>query len=544
MKKILILIVLVASWGTMFAQKDTVESGKSVIVKPYQPILQEPNKVNVYPNPETAYVQPPNFLYVPQVKTMQVVPSAGTPVIQTLPKRTTTLPDGGSLVLGYGNFNSPLLGFKYGSSIAGQTDYGLTADHFSLNGKDISRKMGQTGLAVYATRHLERVSVGARLGWEQNTWRYYGAEQYLIDSLGSKGLGIRNNIWRGNAFLNGRYQTARRKGIWGSGLDFYQLNNNLSQSELLIGIHLNGNVDIKRNPLTLALDMNFTNYSDSTVLKRHLIRFEPGYQFGKGALSIYLGLRNMIYSDTPGITNATVLPQVKLNAGLLKNRLQFEAGYKGDVSMVTLEKMRAMNPFLSNRLQMNFTTTNDVYGQLQGLVFQGFSLKAEGHFRRISNQPLFVWNQVGGKRSFDIIYDDMDWYRFALEAQYLQSEGEVRAGVTYNIYQTDNYAYAYQMPALELNLHGAYFITEPLQIQADVIVLGKRFAGVYNNTKSAYDPLAMKAATEVHLKSTYALTSTLNAFIDVNNTLAARYQVWNGYKAAGFQTMAGVRFLF
>ncbi len=102
-------------------------------------------------------------------------------------------------------------------------------------------------------------------------------------------------------------------------------------------------------------------------------------------------------------------------------------------------------------------------------------------------------------------------------------------------------------PGYELILSGVYNLKDKIILNADIFVLGKQFAKVYETDTAGaifIKPKTLKGIADINLSLEYRYTKKLSAFIRFNNIGAFRYERWNNYPTQRFNLLGGVTYGF
>ncbi len=105
-------------------------------------------------------------------------------------------------------------------------------------------------------------------------------------------------------------------------------------------------------------------------------------------------------------------------------------------------------------------------------------------------------------------------------------------------------------PALQLTFSANYNLKNKIVVNADVFVVGKRFAysdafGQGTNiTISATSVEELKSIVDVNLGIEYRYSKKLSGFLNFNNLGFKRYEIWNNYRSYKFNFLAGITMSF
>ena len=104
-----------------------------------------------------------------------------------------------------------------------------------------------------------------------------------------------------------------------------------------------------------------------------------------------------------------------------------------------------------------------------------------------------------------------------------------------------NEAEPWHKPEFDTSLETEYLYKERLLLNADLFLVGKRYA-------KSDDPLIgmtkLKAITDINLGCEYYFTKMFSAFLNLNNILGSKYYIWNNYPVQGFNFLGGIKYSF
>ncbi|MEO6251726.1 MAG: TonB-dependent receptor, partial [Ferruginibacter sp.] len=130
----------------------------------------------------------------------------------------------------------------------------------------------------------------------------------------------------------------------------------------------------------------------------------------------------------------------------------------------------------------------------------------------------------------------VDFGKVTLNANYVNLDGKIE---TKTGSKDTSYFNLYRRPRQTINLNVGIEICKSWNVNIGVQSISKRYEGVY-----AAPPVEMPAYYVWNLYSTYAITKTIKAFVDLKNITDEKYSEVSGYNSRRFNFMTGVNFSF
>lgn len=227
----------------------------------------------------------------------------------------------------------------------------------------------------------------------------------------------------------------------------------------------------------------------------------------------------------------------------------FYGQLSGSYDVYSYKQLGAENPFIApNMMAAPVQTPIDFKIGLRGTVPSGFDIHLSTGFGSVKNQYFFVnetytdisTNELVYSNLFETVFDDGTFFTFDGEFVYHGTE-KLKLGLTanYKKYTLENLKYAWHIPQLTLGMYGGYKINE--KIGAKVLYQMRSSAKAQNADGSSKN---LKAINDVSIEGNYVLNDRFSAFLKVNNVLAQKYYLWNGYPSQGINALVGAAYNF
>lgn len=207
-----------------------------------------------------------------------------------------------------------------------------------------------------------------------------------------------------------------------------------------------------------------------------------------------------------------------------------------------------MNEYVAGSQDLRNTRTFNVQGGIKGTLSKNMSFNISAHYRRITNQPLFINENVFSDfYKFKVIYDDLDAYGGNVSLSYQAGDKLRIDGIfEYNKYVTTTELFPWHLPEIQATLRGSYNMFDKIYIKADLNIEAIRMSPVYyvNPLADETIPVDLGPIWDGNLGVEYRYNKRISAFVQFNNIAAQKYFRWNRYRAQAFQVMGGATFSF
>jgi hypothetical protein len=253
--------------------------------------------------------------------------------------------------------------------------------------------------------------------------------------------------------------------------------------------------------------------------------------------------------DAADKAKAHIYPVAELKYSMFNDIFIPYVGLKGGLKQQTFKSLTNENEFLlPNLVLRNENTMIDLYGGIKGTLSKRMSFNLSASFARIRDKAFFVTDttySVGNK--FNLAYDTLSLTTFEGSLSYQLNEKLKVDGIgRFYSYQLNNFAYAWNMPQIQVILRGHYNLFDKFLINLDMNLEQGRKALVY--AIEAEDVVLednqfiknLGILVDANLGVEYRYNKRLSAFLQFNNFAAQRYYRWYDYPVQSFQVMGGI----
>ncbi len=476
---------------------------------------------------------------------------------------------------GVGSELMPLGELYFDSKRSRKFIYGAHAKHLSSFGN----------LKNYAPAQFDRTKLGFYGGINENDYtlrgdihynnrglHYYGWEVPL-DSISRDSIKQRYHDVGGSfSFASHKKDSANLN--FKAGVDYNYFTSLKPDSESLTDwkgrenyFAINSSAWYKLNKEVFAADFNIrhNNYKygvegdslsalDTAILRSNtIVNFKPTIStyLKDNRFKAVIGLDLVI--DAADKTKAHIYPVAELKYSMFNDIFIPYLGLKGGLKQQTFRSLTNENEFvLPNLVLRNENTMIDLYGGIKGTLSKRMSFNLSASFARIRDKAFFVTDttySVGNK--FNLAYDTLSLTTIEGSLSYQLNEKLKIDGIgRFYSYQLNNFAYAWNMPQLQVILRGHYNLFDKFLINLDLNLEQGRKALVYAMEAEDVELVDnqyvknLGILVDANLGVEYRYNKRISAFVQFNNFAAQRYYRWYDYPVQSFQVMGGVTFRF
>lgn len=555
--------------SVVFAQNDTIETEKLIIVKQYSPTVNDAFKIKQRPSQSDSVSTEVKridytFLNVPVASTF--TPAKGRASRVILPSKTDMYNNYARL--GFGNY-STLLGELYSTF---DLNNGKTLD---LNFSHLSSQGGIDDLLIDDKYYNTHLDVG--LSSEARDYAWTGAVHVNHDVYNWYGLpkGFDETILIGDAQqtymnlgFNGKIEPLGRTFIRSAQLSYDAFSDDFKAMEHDFNFKVDSDLDLGYDDiLSTALEIDYlsTGYGESYTpigFKDYSffnISLYPRMRFDISGLDLDVGAKVAYSSDIEySESEFYIYPKISLNYNLTDDFNIF-AGAKGDLKQNTYREFANENPFVSPNLPIAPTSTSyDIYGGIQG-QFDKLNYLAKVSYSQYENYALFRHNTMSSlntdvypfeqNNSFGVVYDDMSQLNFNFSLNYTPHEDlDLGFDANYNVYDTDIQKEAWNLPEIEAQVFGHYQFTDQWRFGATAYFVGEREAYdlALNPNINAFEHSSktQDAFVDLNAEIEYQINPQFAVFLRGNNLLGSDKERWKNYEVQGVQVLGGLTYKF
>ncbi len=435
-----------------------------------------------------------------------------------------------------------------------QDDKRVDAPLFENHGKvDIKRRYRQSVLS-------------SSLLFDRTGYEYYGfntlekGETYLDDDNNEVDLDEdRQFIMDLGLEMKLASLTQRRGPKYESSLTFHSVSNEDKFVENTVDLSFLIEQELKEMAFGLDFntDLGLCSKSDPALLRAYDdetffgVDLAPFLKWNKKNWDLKLGARFDFYTKDY-IQESTISPVLDFNFNIVPKYFTGYVTGRGGIEQNTYAKTVMTNYFIANDIVLVPTKTPvDVDAGIIGHPTKELSLKLGVGYQLIQDQLFYVNELVkeGGSvfldddytNRFQAEYDDNNLLSFHGEVSYnTYKKWSATVKADYYSYNLKNLPEAWNLPEFKIQAFGRYKVTEKITATAKFLFLPERATKVSVSNDIHY----LTVVYDLSLGGEYRYKEFLSFFVDVNNALATKYYMYNGYPAQRFNALAGAIFRF
>lgn len=575
-KLILVLFTVSLLTQNTTAQRDSI-SKEVVVIREYDPTIADAFKVNTMPGiPEKPTINK-SFDY-------KVASIAFTPKISISPLEAQPFSEAQKYALyqnhitgGLGNYASlygDLFYNAYNSTVHVLNIYGTHQSSFGhVKLEDDTKAFApyaanQLGLGY--TRRYKHAELKADLLFNSRTTRFYGYEtindtiNYLYnDSIAVNGSDIKSSSRQNISDINLALQfgslpdkksTFQHHSMLSySGLgDFYSNSENNFMLTTQIFAPLNDNafgVDVQLSYWMCNEPSNYISYT--SVLKNNLfqLKLTPYYFISGEGWKLKLGFTaSGVQEQNEGFTFLPT-PDVRFDVDLIKDIFKFYVKTSGNYEVSSYKSLSMENPFIAPYTKsIAVQKPIELETGIRASLISGLDISLFVNYSTFKNKYFYVneifknasTNENVYSNQFTTQIDNGSLLNIKADIRY-QGFDKLQLGLSgnYEKFMLDSLTNAWHIPTLKISIFGTYQITDKIESE---LVYQFRSVTKAQNADGSEKELPM--VHDVSIKGSYVVNDRISAFLRINNLLAQKYYLWNGYSSQGINAMLGATYHF
>ncbi|PLW97582.1 MAG: hypothetical protein C0593_08290 [Marinilabiliales bacterium] len=558
---IAVIAVLLIIPGFVSAQEPDPYSEEVTIIAPYQPSVEDANKLNIEPQFESPQIDKPQITY--GILSSRV-PTRYTPG-SLRPASITGEPISklyrNYIKGGFGNYWTPYLELYAGSLRHKKNTFSVGMKHHSSNGSIKNygpSQFSQNSIDINTGRVMKKYIFSASLGYDRDVYHNYGympldsTQEYDKDSIKQRFQTLSAGIMfksRESRKSKGKHYFGLNYNLWNSRYDLTEHDVNLKTGFIRYTEVVNV---LDSEEFGVDVDAHYYNEQYDSVNNHAIISALPYLKIGMKEYTLKLGagLHQLIADENIFY----VSPEIELQINVIPDAMKLYAGVTGGVKKNTLAALSAQNPFITPGLRSSVTTMPyKAYGGVNGKIGSNMDLNVNFEAGAMDNMPFFVnvpWQfdtSTIADNAFDVVFDDVTFYH--VHASFLYRFSEVVNGRLYGDY------YAYTMTTLQEPFHTPemiagfelkYNFMDKIAANVDLFYCGNQYS-------ASLDPKTMVLTTagyeidpymDISIGANYRFSKPLSFFLNVNNILNNHYEYRYGYPAQGINFLVGASYAF
>ena len=570
--KAYIILFLALGLGYGFSQsntpKDSLQTQKVSVVKPYTPTLSEAFRLKTWPEKPHFKGSKKDVKY-----TIFSAPMASTFV--PAKSKSVGLPKAKSLItfdniarLSLGNYTNISGDLFLNYALSKRQQFHAQFSHNSSQGGIKQVLLDDTFSTNSATLSYQSFMKDSNLNLEtafrRQVTNWYGISEDLpadavLDSDVKQSLSI-FEIFGAYALSDSWLDELNIKA--------HILSDRFDSQEFNFNTSINFKFNVFNIPLSTKVGLNLLDgtfvkgYSSPHPLEYNntILSFFPSYSLNHGSLNLSAGFRAYYLSDSVASNQQFyIIPNIKATYNIVDAIFIAYAGVQGDLSANTYLNLYEQNPFISPALEIKPTSVPfKIFLGTKGKLSNQWSYDVKGQFSKHDNSILFKKHSQPGSfdgpvysygNSFGLVYDILNMLTWSAEVEgYISEKFQFSGLMRYNAFDVQTEANAWNLPNLEAEVRFDWSFSPKWTLGLQAFYIGKRYDYQSFNSSSGVTTsnieVTLKAVADLNLAFDYTINDRWLTQLRFNNVLGQNYQRWLQYPTQGVQVSAGAYYKF
>jgi hypothetical protein len=473
----------------------------------------------------------------------------------------------GYVKVGVGNYLTPMSEVYYNSLRSKNNNWGIHGRHISSNTS--IKNTGFSGLSeneanAFYQHFYKKFSVTGQVNYNRSMNHFYGFNPEDLVVLDNDSLKqVFNTIGGGINFKSFKIDTGDVN--WDGTLNYTNYSDRYEAKENNVDFDLNTSKMIKKELFALDFGIDFNSYNSiESAPFRASATFTPNLETNNNTIleispkiitsrkKLYASFGFSVFADINDKTSFHFYPNIEAKYSFLDIFIPY-VGINGGLERNSFRSLSSDNPFVLSQVRLQNTNIRyNVYGGVRGSITNEVSFNVSIARQSIFGNALFVNDSTYSiQNKMDVIYDSMDVTELNAQITYLQSE-KVRVFLKgkYSFFSPLNQAYVWNTPALDISLGGVYDLADKIMVRADIYYIGARkakslvpVADAELNNDNSYS-VNQNAFFDFNLGFEYRYNKSISAFLNFNNIIGQKYQVYNQFPVQGINILGGATLRF
>jgi hypothetical protein len=563
MKIYIILLLLVMIFIPVTAQINQQDLKREVtLYNPYKPSLPQFRKRSFLPYMNDTSKIRPDFKY--DITTRPYTPEYNISPI----KAASLLPDPlpklykGYLILGFGNYLTPLAELSITNERSKKGALGFSASHFSSNGKiklDNDQRVFagymDNDMSLFGKKFFRKNVLEGSLDFSQKLRYAYGYDTSIVGYEAVKKqirMGY-NNFGTNLSFASLNLDSANLSYNFGLRYDYFY--NSKYRNQHNISIAGTMSKTWKGYYVGSGIDLDFTKLNDSLSNNlKYIVSVSPFIKKSTPQWSFKAGLQMLLDKNMTSTPDFHIYPDVNFGFSIVPSYIGFFAALDGRLEKNSPEKVIDENPFLVRDGTLfkvpNTDHALEISAGLRGNNGIGGNYLISGSYSLINNM-LFYSNYVFPDSLPNPLVGNL-FLPVAHDVELLKIHGEMSGLITDKIsymgsanmyrYTLGTDEYPWNKPSWDGKISVKYNLRNKILAGIDITALGKRKLAAYE-FEHLMPVVLTKFSEPVHfninLSAEYRYTKILSFWLKINNISFNRYYEWAYYPTHRFMCLVG-----
>ncbi|MDG1697682.1 MAG: hypothetical protein P8H93_02050 [Polaribacter sp.] len=574
MKKVFTLFLIFFSFLSFIAQKkeqikDTIRTEIVNVITEYNPKIANAKKIQKNPIIkvlEKNKKKKLKYTISPATVVSTFIPKSG--VVKGIDVGIKERLYTNYVAAGFGNYSSPYYETFLHQNTRLKNEFGLNTKYIASQNNITNSVLNSTfsnfNLGAFYKKQDRYFDWKVSLNSERNLYNWYGLpdiplNKETIDSIDEKQLhnyfDLVGEFNFEDSYLDwGKIKTSYFTDRFKSNELFVKLETKLKLPLTIINSQLN---DISVKSSVEFLKGKFKNSAvGSNKYSITTIDLNPQYKINYKKFILDAGMKFIASLDSKNnANNIFILPNFSIQRSLIKNHLQLNVGFSGDLYTNTYKGFTEKNPYVSPTLFITQTLEKSNFNiGFNGKIINDLNFQFRTSFITEEDKPLFVRNDssydgtnnsiLNGYEygnSFKVYYDDVKTTSIFSEIEYDYSK-EITFSVqgVYHIYTPENSLKAWNLPNIEASFSAKYR-NHNWFTNSNIFYSSERQDLLYSGTNSSE---TLQSFVDINVNGGYHFNDKFTLFLKLNNLLNTNYQRFANFNTQGFQALGGFTYKF
>ena len=587
MNKIFIYTIIVSFISiSVFAQEEKKDLGTEVInvIKAYSPEVSDAFKIKSSPENKVDETKKQELSYDTYSTDVASTFKPSKIGAKSQPKNKVQKTLDNYVILGYGNYKTPLVELYMNNKKVKEERYGIHVQHLSSEGGIenvmFNNSFMNSSIDGFYWKQFKNYQLKSNLAYKYQSFNWYGVPENIITDELVKSLNVgqyyqtiegevsyTNNGKRDDSFFKSTSSTLYR--MW----DRYGSYENRIKAEGEFVFPIEGQ-EIKIIADIDLLDNYFAESFATTdeINNRFLnIGITPSFEMIKENVTLNLGVKMVYSADLVGDNSQfKIFPKVNASVNVVDDLMIAYAGLEGEMYQNSYQSLVAEMPYLSPTQNIIPTSVQyNAFVGLRGKLTSSLAYNTSLGFRKENGFVQYLKNPGKGicgvtgctpitnamgwevNNSFSAIQDTVSVLKFKAGVEYeAVKDLLINANLEYNYYSSENYDEVYNKPALMISANAEYRFLEDFTVGTAMYFVSSRsyiqdyFISNLDDTMTINKGGDLSSYFDLNINAGYDITKKLGTFVRFNNILNQNYELYKNYPVQGFQAMAGLTYKF
>lgn len=544
------------------------------IVTAYRPVVSDAKRISELPEIIDTARFIPTFSY--QVYTRPLVKEYAPSTIPavSLVGEPLSLLYGSRLKIGGGNYSTLYGDYRYNNLRSKTYDVGVHLQHYSSNGKiklendDKERMLWSSQKAnLFGKRYFDESELGGEILYRRQGIRYYGFPNVIDNAALPLALERDQELTGKQRYTElivdlgyaTRFTDENRMN-YSAGVNLCHFADKFAVTHDILNVRgkmikrhensfrgVDGSIQVMTTKGLIYWD---ENEKLQNKRKSGFVEFKPYLLLQPLRWNIRLGLATYVAMGDD--SDLKLYPDLNFEYQAVPHIITLFARLGGELEINDYRKIIGENPFVYSGLNVNntdnqFSVTGGVKGNFSSEA--SFSLSADYSIRH--NQYFYIKYDALSlpemsalpaaiySNKFGVVYDDVNLLTLSADIDLklndrLNIETQIK-GFRYAMQEQEK---AWHKPELVFNVDARYKYDQQWSFNSGVKVMGRSFTLRNGEVKTISGMFDLRLGVE------YRIDRQFTAFARLNNVLADKYYIWDGYPMQLFNALAGVSYTF